>query len=204
MEWNVFFSTSRLPDNIRYFFKDRADFLYRNLLESRYEGELVELPYTTTCDRQKGRHTLSKNPLWYSNFYWANTPHTRGKKGPRRKASYDIFKRSRFEKSLNLVAKSKDRDFLKYDGLAREIVMKTLLDGVEVREEDFSSLLEQVSFEMTIEPVNEVRSFFGEENVATYRDELVGFQKKYGREKGEVMFFSQYDRSFGSLDDIPF
>jgi hypothetical protein len=192
MEWDVSMSTRRLPDMIRGYFRERADFLFKDILSSRYKGGLTDLPYTTTWDRQRARVTFEKNPLWYSKVYWENTPHWMGKKGPRRTTDYDTFKRNRFTKAISFVAHSKDRYLLRYDTLARKAVLDTLMDGVDVEDGDFGSLIERIAFELDIEPVNEVRRFFGEDDVMTYRDKLNEFRKDYG-DDGEAMFFNQYE-----------
>lgn len=190
MEWDVSMSTEKLPEEIRGHFKKRAKFLHGDLLGNRYKGVLCELPYTTTWDGQKGRITESHNPLWYSNFYWENTPHWIGKRGPREiKKTLD---RRCFTKGLGLIADSDDRDFLKYDSLARRAVLDTLLNGVEIKNNRVSSLIEMVSFAMEVEAVNEVCRFFGEDEVDTYRDELNRFREEYG-ETGDAMFFAQYE-----------
>jgi hypothetical protein len=205
MEWDVSLCIKKLPERVRVYFNERAEFLHRDLLFNRYKGDTYELPYKKDHPRQKGVLTENYNPLWYSKFYWKNTPHFMGKNGPRRKLGYETLRKSRFEKSLELVANSKDRDLLKYDTLAREITLHTLIHGVDARDGEFCSLIDKVSFEMMIEPVNEVRKFFGENGTSTYRDELIEFQREYGEEEGEVRFFTQYDsgRNF-CLNEIPF
>jgi len=46
MDWSCELTTKKLPEKIRKYFNSRADFLFNDLLENRYDGGLVKLSYT--------------------------------------------------------------------------------------------------------------------------------------------------------------
>ena len=211
MEWNCEYAIRGLPDKIRERFMNRAGFLHRDLDVNRYEGAIVELPYTTTHDGQKGRITVSENPHWYSEFYWDNTPHEvveYSNKTKRRRLKKTID-RGCVLRALGYIANSSDRDNFRYHSLMRETVLDCLLSGVPIirSKENYDSLIEQVSLELLTEPDNEVRLFFGMEKIETYRDELLGLQKKHGKNEGEEIFYRQFMGGGASSvydDEIPF
>ena len=76
MDWSCEYSIKGLSSSVKRCFQERANFLHFDMGTRKYKGVLVDLPDTKFHSGQKGRSTESRNPVWYSEFYWRNTPHT--------------------------------------------------------------------------------------------------------------------------------
>ena len=215
MDWNCEYSIKGLPDSVKKCFQERANFLHFDMEARRYEGKLVDLPYTKFHAKQKGRVTESRNPMWYSEVYWKNTPHVAIKYSNkiRRSRIRKTLDRGRISMALKRISDAKDKYHYRYHVLMREVVLDYLIEGVPVDDFNIGSQVEMVGMQLLIEPSNDVRLFFGKEKVETYGDELLEFQRKYGN-VGEEIFFRKYEK--GNLfdeskevqkmrnDDIPF
>ena len=198
MKWSCEYSTRKLPENIRIFFQERASFLYYDMESRRYNGELIDLEYQKYHSKQKRRSTENRNPAWYSEVYWKNTPHIaiQYSNKIRRRRGKKTLDRGRISLALKRISDSEDKDFFKYHVLMREVVRDYLINGIPCDDFNVGSRMEMIGLELITEPNNEVREFFGEKRVFVLRDELLVFKNKYGCEIGEKLFYCKYEHEF--------
>ena len=134
MRWNPNRPINELPNNIRKFYVEHADFLYNDLRLNRLDVILIHAPEPMHCNH-KIRFVQNENPLWYSELYRSN-PH---------------FRRDRSLRSLNRIREQKDRPFrvlpFKYDLICRALIHNRLIEGF--REDNYE-----------IAPNSEVRKYF--------------------------------------------
>ena len=205
MDWSCEYSIKGLSSSVKRCFQERANFLHFDMGTRKYKGVLVDLPYTKFHSGQKGRSTESRNPVWYSEFYWRNTPHTEIKYSNKIKRSRirKTLDRGRISMALKRISDAEDKNYRRYHVLMREVVLDSLIDGVPFDDFDIGSQVEVVGMQLSTEPSNDVRLFFGRKKIETYGDELLEFRKKYG-DIGEQVFFRKYEKGdlFNEFEEV--
>ena len=143
--WDSTRPISELPERIKEYYTEHANWLYQDLINNKIGWVLVQNPNYSEEDR-KVRKIQTKNPKWYSGLY----------------NSYSSFRRDLSLRALNRIRNQEDRPFIKfkykYDLRYRELITDNLLEGYE-------------TYEGEVPPNNEVRLFFGLEEVINFSEE---------------------------------
>lgn len=192
MIWSPHYTIKGLPENIRWHFQERAAFLLEDLKYHSYSYALVPLESPRTWAGQCKIEVQTRNPYWYSKFYWEHTPHRTIRNGMKRQIK-KVVDRSRVEEALDMILNDRDKQDKRYHILLRDLIYEHLIDGTP-----FDSRFEEDSNEyiymlVDLEPVNEVRQYFGYLSIPTYKDDLGRYIDEFGS-KGEELFYSDLIR----------
>ena len=116
MTWTPDQPTIDLPESIRGFYVEEADFLYQDLRANRLEVILVPAPEPKHCGHMI-RAVANRNPDWYRELY----------------STHSHFRRDLSLRALDRIRMQKDRPFrinpFKYDAIYRGLIHDRLIEG---------------------------------------------------------------------------
>ena len=151
LEWTPEKPIKILPENIKKYFIEEADYLYNDLKEKKLHK--IHMPaYAPAFPEQMGIVTQVENPEWYSELYRSYHFHN---KSPSR--CFDsLIRRDRSLRALDKIKNEKDKQFIEnifkpsqnwIDKVYRELIYDRLTEG----HDDLGYFVKQK---------NEVRKFF--------------------------------------------
>ena len=119
LKWNPKQPIIFLPEGIRGYYVQEANFLINDLQEHKLKIVLAEAP-EPKFEGHKIRVVESRNPEWYSKLYH----------------SYDYFRRDRSLRALERIASQQDGYYMngpyKYDFIYRTLITERLIEGYSV------------------------------------------------------------------------
>lgn len=135
MRWNINQPTMLLPEEVRRYYTEDADYLYKDLESNSLEVILIPAPIQIHPSH-KIRAVQNQNPEWYRELYW----------------SIKHFRRDLSLRALDRIRKQEDRAYrvspFKYDSIYRELIHSRLIKGYVMENYE-------------VPPNNAVREFFG-------------------------------------------
>ena len=196
MLWTPCLPISNLPENIRTFFIQRAGFLLNDLELNVYSSILVPIKNSKIWSGQLKREVVTRNPYWYSKFYWENTPHKVMKSGKKiRLSNKQFIWRGHVKSALNRIVESKDIANKRYHTLLRDLVLNHLLNGTPVSVQKTKDMSD-ICLLLEAEPINFVRRYFGMCDIPTFDNDREKLVYHFGYLEGERLFYRYLTQIF--------